>query len=189
MHPPIFLQITIFLMEEHIMLDLFFLIIALACLVAIIILASKMTKIKNCNFDERQEIFQGRAYKYAFFAYLIYGAGYGAVSSLLEKDFMTTPTALLVGMYISLMIFAVYNIWNDSFLSFNQKPVNHISLFSAVTICCGVSGISAIIDGSIIENGVLTLDCIGVISSIAFATILITMLIKIIVNKKAEQEG
>ncbi|MEE1280998.1 MAG: hypothetical protein UHK60_01920 [Acutalibacteraceae bacterium] len=171
------------------MTDFLLLIIILIFLIAFVLIISKVAKNKNCNFDERQEIIRGRAFKYAYFAYLIYGAGYGAVSSLLEKDFMTTPTALLVGMYISLIIFAVYNIWNEAFFAFNQKPVSYILIFSITTISSGLSGIDSIIDGSIIENGSLTLDCIGVISSIAFATILITMLIKIIVNKKAEQEG
>lgn len=171
------------------MTDLLLPIIILIFLVALVLIISKLTKNKNCNFDERQELIRGRAFKYAYFAYLIYGAGYGAVSSLLEKDFMTTPTALLVGMYISLIIFAVYNIWNEAFFAFNQKPISYILIFSITTLCSVFSGISAIIDGSIIENGLLTLDCIGVISSIAFATILITMLIKMILNKKAEQEG
>ena len=171
------------------MTDLLLLIIIFIFIFALILIVSKFSKNKSYNFDERQEIIRGRAFKYAYFSYLIYGAGYGAVSDLLEKDFMTTPTSFLVGMYISLIIFAVYNICNEAFFAFNQKPVSYILIFSITTLCSGFSGISAIIDGSIIENGVLTLDCIGVISSIAFATILITMLIKIIINKKAEQEG
>ena len=171
------------------MTDLLLPIIILVFLVAFVLIISKLTKNKNCNFDERQELIRGRAFKYAFFATLIYEAGYGMVSSLLEKDFMTTSTALLVGMYISLIIFAVYNIWNEAFFAFNQKPVSYIVIFSITTICSVLSGIDSIKDGSIIENGLLTIDCIGLISSITFATILITMLVKMIINKKAEQEG
>lgn len=171
------------------MTDLLLPIIILIFLVAFVLIISRLTKNKNCNFDERQELIRGRAYKYAFFTYLIYGVGYSAVSSLLEKDFMTTSTAFMVGLYISLIVFAVYNIWNDSFFAFNQKPVSYISLFFIVTICSGIGSITSIRDGSIIENGSLTLDCIGTVCAIAFAIILITMLIKMILNKKAEQEG
>jgi hypothetical protein len=171
------------------MTDLLLLIIIFIFIFAFILIVSRFAKNKNCNFDERQEIIRGRAYKYAYFAYLIYGAGYGAVSSLLEKDFMTTSTAFMVGLYISLIVFAVYNICNEAFFAFNQKPVSYILIFSITTLCSGYSGITSIIDGSIIENGVLTLDCIGVISSITFAIILIAMLLKMIINKKAEQEG
>ena len=171
------------------MTDFLLIIITLVFMVTFILIVSKFSKNKSYNFDERQEIIRGRAFKYAYFSYLIYGIGYSAVSDLLEKDFMTTPTSFLVGMYISLIIFAVYNICNEAFFAFNQKPVSYILIFSITTLCSGFSGISAIIDGSIIENGVLTLDCIGVISSITFAIILIAMLLKMIINKKAEQEG
>ncbi|MEE0061443.1 MAG: hypothetical protein UE295_11505 [Acutalibacteraceae bacterium] len=156
---------------------------------ALVLIVSKLAKNKSCNFDERQELIRGRAFKYAFFSILIYVAGYGVISALFEKDFMTTPAALYAGIYIALVIFAVYNIWNESFFALKQTPIPFIVLFSITTICSGYGGISSIKDGSIIENGLLTFDFMSLVASIAFAVIVITILIRLIINKKSEQEG
>ena len=171
------------------MMDYLLPILILVFIFAFVRIISTRAKSKGCGFDERQELIRGRAFKYAFFSILIYVASYGPISALLEKDFMTTSTALFVGIFIALIVFAVYNIWNESFFALKQTPINFILLFSITAICSGYSGICSIRDGSIMENGLLTLECMSVVASIAFAIIVITMLIKIIINKKAEQEG
>lgn len=163
--------------------------ITIAAALFIVIFIAVLAKKKSCSFDERQELIRGRAFKYAFFSILIYVIGYGAISLMLEKDFMTTSAALFTGVFISFVIFAVYNIWNESFFALKQAPINFILLFSSTAICSGYTGICSIKDGSIMENGLLNFECLSIVSSIAFVIVVITILIRLIINKKAEQEG
>lgn len=152
-------------------------------------ITARLFKKQKPKFDERQELVRGKAYKNAFLAVISYGALYISASLLIEKEFLTTSVALMIGMFIGLVVYAVYSIWNEAFFSLNDTPKTYIILLICTAFLNAQSGINAIIDGSIIENGTLALDSISLICAISFTIILMTMLIKIVFNKKAEQEG
>lgn len=152
-------------------------------------IVARLFKKQKPKFDERQELVRGKAYKHAFLAMLIYGALYISCSLLIEKEFLITSVALIIGMFIGLVVYAVYSIWNEAFFSLNDTPKTYIILLICTAFLNAQSGINTIVDGSIIENGTLALDSVSLICAVSFTIILMTMLIKIVINKKAEQEG
>ncbi|MEE1124923.1 MAG: hypothetical protein UHK60_01925 [Acutalibacteraceae bacterium] len=169
----------------------FFTIFFIIIIIALIIISILKIKNKKSNFDERQELVRGKAYKYAFFSMAIYGAIYLLCSMFIEKEFLTASMALIIDMFIGLVVSGVYSIWNEAFFTLNikQSPKAYIVLLIWVTLLNSYTGISAIIDGNIIENGTLSTASISLIGSISLTIILITILIKFIVNKKAEHKG
>ena len=152
-------------------------------------ITARLFKKQKPQFDERQELIRGKAYKNAFLAVISYGALYIGASLLIEKEFLTTSVALIIGMFVGLVVYAVYSIWNEAFFSLNQTPKGYIILLICTAFLNAQSGINTIIDGSIVANGTLALESISLICAISFSIILMTMLVKIVVNKKAEQEG
>lgn len=155
-------------------------------LILLVVITVKLMKKQKCNFDERQELMRGKAFKYAFFSILIYGATYTIISATLEKDFMTTAAALIIGMFIGLIVFAVYNIWNEAFFSLDKTPKAYISIMIITTVLSGYNGIISIKNGSITENGMLSIDSVSLACAITFTIILITTLVKMLYNRRAE---
>lgn len=152
-------------------------------------ITARLLKNQKPQFDERQELIRGKAYKNAFLAVISYGALYISASLLIEKEFLTTSVALIIGMFVGLVVYAVYSIWNEAFFSLNQTPKTYIILLICTAFLNAQSGINTIIDGSIVANGTLALKSISLICAVALTIILMTMLVKIVINKKAEQEG
>lgn len=158
-------------------------------ILALAFIISKLLKNQQQKFDERQQIVRGKASTYAFKAMMIYGALYLICSQLFEIEFLTTSVALMIDMFVGLVVYAIYSIWNEAFFSLNETPKKHIMILILAFVLNAFNAITSIIDGEIIENGMLTLNSITLICAIAFTVVLTTLLIKIILIKKSELEG
>ncbi len=158
-------------------------------ILAVAFIISRLLKNQAQNFDERQEMIRGKAYKYTVKVMIIYSGLYVCCSQLMEKEFLITSVALILGMFIGLVAFAVYSIWNEAFFSLDRTPKLSIFVLIAIVLLNSEDAISTITNGNLIENGTLTLESVTLMCAIAFVVILSTLLIKIAINKKAEQEG
>ncbi|MEE1075928.1 MAG: hypothetical protein UHY68_01525 [Acutalibacteraceae bacterium] len=158
-------------------------------ILALAFIVSKLSKNQQQKFDERQQIVRGKAFTYAFEAMLIYSALYLSCSQLFEIEFLTTSVALMINIFIGLVVYGIYSIWNEAFFSLNEPPKKHTIILILAFVLNAYNAVAEIIDGKIIENGMLTLNSVTLLCAISFTIILVTMLLKIIINKKAEQEG
>ena len=110
--------------------------VAVGILVGIIIviiclkLTNKNHKVKT-EYDERQLIIRGRAYRYAFYTVIIYECcmlvlGIGEIT-LPIKDYMLHFGGICLGC----VVLACYSIWNDVYWGLNNSPKRYIALFAA----------------------------------------------------------
>ena len=158
----------------------------LITLVVPVLITSKLRKNQTPKYDERQEIVRGKAYKYAFFTMLIFGALYMYCSLFVGRELLLASVALMIDMFIGLVVYVVYCIWNEAFATINGISKSYI-IFLACTVVLNLgNAIGTIKDGSIIANGTLTLDSISLVCAISLTIVLVTMLVKKLMNREAE---
>ena len=160
--------------------------ISLIAIVVIVFITTKLRKNQTPKYDERQEIVRGKAYKYAFFTMLIFGALYMYCSLFIESEFLLASVALMIDMFIGLVVYGVYCIWNEAFATINGIPKSYI-IFLVCTVVLNLgNAIGTIKDGSIIANGTLTLDSISLVCAVSLTIVLVTMLVKKLMNREAD---
>ena len=111
----------------------------------------------KCKYDERQQLVQGRAFKYGFFSWMIFD-GFCILADIgLEVTWMDRPMVLFCGMLVGITVYASYSIWHDGYFSLNDKPRQVLSMLVAITILNIICAIRQIhVHRSLLENGVLS---------------------------------
>lgn len=105
----------------------FALMIGSVILVALIILKTRGDNSAG-RYDERQVIARGRAFKYAFFAALIYYLIYCCILIYIDDKWLQMICTGL-GLFVSVTVFAVNAIWNDAYVSFREKSGSYLTIF------------------------------------------------------------
>ncbi len=156
---------------------------------ALLLTLSKNGTDYKCKYDERQELLQGRAFKYAFYTLLIYLVfliffAMGNIRIPAEQS-----VVLSFGVIFSISVFAVYSIWKEAYFSLNENKVKLFWSFSLFLLFNLIIGIWCISSDPVIENGVLTYRCINLFLGIWGIFILIGIFIKQILSKREELQS
>lgn len=128
------------------------------------------------QYDERQIIGRGQAYKRAFFALLVYNVVYACVDSG-GITWCEPGVGMVIGIFWSVTIFAITAISKDAFGGIYTKPKSIILLFLLIIVVQSICFVAECIDGNLIENGILTMRFISLFNAICFAVILAVYLI------------
>ncbi|MBE6765674.1 MAG: hypothetical protein E7546_07365 [Ruminococcaceae bacterium] len=131
--------------------------VVVACLLAVIV------KSKNpARYDERQKQVQAKAHKVSYYLLMILLVIYAIVDSCAK--FCDTMTGVFICVCISIAVYASICIWGDAYTALGQ---NSTSLAISLLLVGGISLITAISnlsDGSVIENGLLTVGSLSFIA-------------------------
>ena len=151
----------------------------------------KMTKKDHslkCKFDERQELVRGVGFKYAFFTLLVYNFLSAMLGDLVfEKPIMDNATILMLGAILSIMVYAIYCIWNEGYLSLNENPRRIMVAFTVLGVINIVFGMHSIFEKELIENGILTFHCINLVVGTILLVIVSVLALKRALNKKEDE--
>lgn len=139
-------------------------------------------KIFSCEYDERQELIRGRAFKYGFLAMMVYFAVFGIGSGILDHELVPTRILCVIGIGIGLTVFAVYAIWHDAYYALKEKPTAYIVLFLAVIVLNVFAAVRFWVGH---EPGVSPVS-MNLIFAAVFLVILIVQLMKMAKDKKEE---
>lgn len=139
-------------------------------LVIIIAILRKGNK-EKCHFDERQQSARGRAYQIGFFTMMIYFGIYGLVD-MLGVVWCETSIGLFIGILIGVAVFALTAIRNDAYLAINENIKTFSALGIIVVVVETVVTVLDFLDGSIIDNGKLTTNSIGMFVGLLWLVIL-----------------
>lgn len=159
--------------------------------ILVVILLLKITKTNGkirCEFDERQEALRGKGFKYAFFTLL----GCNCIYGFLWTGFGNLPidagTFMILAVLIGIGVYATYCIWRDCYFSLNE---NRSKLMIVFAVCGGsnlVIGISNLLHGKGIENGVMNYRCINLFCGLLFVEIFIALLLRHFRNEESCEE-
>ena len=111
-----------------------------------------------CNeYDERQKLAQGKAYKWSYFTllgYLLLGGLFDLATGIRWCDLYTF---VFMGVFLSLAVFIVLCLQMDAYVSFRQRPkqaVLVLLVIAAMNLIPGIINIST--PGVLIADGMLT---------------------------------
>lgn len=159
-----------------------FLLGALAGLIAVAILCSKKN---NNNFDERQLVARGDAFKCGFIAALSY-IGVSEILTMLIGEWIETSTNLAFGIAIPALAFGLTCVLKNAYIGLkqNQKSVFIINFtLSILNIFTGLLNTSD--NGwNFIVDGLLTIDVRLIIGFILFVLTLVLLITDNIAKKK-----
>ncbi|MEE1411031.1 MAG: hypothetical protein U0J83_03315 [Bulleidia sp.] len=136
------------------------------------------------GYDERQEIIRGRGYKYGFLTLVFL-----ETVILLSKDFfMDIPIEfcllMMACVMIGCLVTILYWIWRGAYWQLRERPLPFALLMMFVIIV----QIYGIMKNPIVANGMVIWDGgIFVFTLLDFTIILINVIAKGIMEKKAEQ--
>jgi len=165
-------------------------IITLTALIAVFFVAAiifllffaKHKGVFSKEYDERQIIGRGHAYKVAFFTLLAYNLVCAIIDSCGIK-WCDPSVGLLIGLFVSVTVFAVTAITKDALHGIHTQSKSVISVFLLVCVVNTINFVAQCINGSVIKDGVLSLGFIPLAAAVCFAVMLIAFLIH---NKKAK---
>lgn len=111
----------------------------------------------KCKYDERQQLVQGRAFKYGFFGWMLFDAFCILADLGLEVRWMDRASLLFSGMLVGITVYASYSIWYDGYFSLNQKPAQVLSILVSIAVLNAVCAVRQIyVHQGLLENGVVS---------------------------------
>lgn len=159
--------------------------IILMIIAMVLLVSRKSTSAKNIDFDERQLMVRGKAYKYGFFTALLGLAALIFCNSVFQFDMMLLGAGACL--FTGLTVFAVYCIWNDAFLSFRQKPSSYLFSGGIVIICNGAGIVKRLAEGTGLYEMLSDVFCLNMLCAAAFVVIEATIVIKLIATRRENE--
>lgn len=148
-------------------------VLLLLLLVAAILLIARRGK--GNEYDERQLVERGRAFQSA---YLTLGI-YTIFCAVIESDGVQcfTPGVLpMIGLFLSVTVFAVTAIRHDALSGLHTKPKDAIRLWLLIIVVQLVCFVLDWRDGDVVRDGVLTLSVISLVNAVCFLVMLVVYL-------------
>lgn len=152
------------------------------------VVAKRRGKCANAQFDERQVVARGRAYRYAFFTVLFYLLAWGLFELAADVRLWDTYTGCFLGVFLSVTVFAVMAILNDAYFAVNEKPAIYLGIFALVTVLnLGIGAWNLATGGApIVEHGMLTYHSVNLLVGGMFLVILIVAAIRVWQGKRED---
>ena len=154
----------------------------------LMVVTKRRGKSANAQFDERQVVARGRAYRYAFFTVLFYLLGWGLFELAADIRLWDTYTGCFLGVFLSVTVFAVVAILNDAYFAVNEKPATYLGIFALVTVLNLGIGVWNLVTGGdpIVEHGMLTYHSVNLLVGGMFLVILIVAAIRVWQGKRED---
>ena len=165
-------------------------IIGAALLVLAFVMLVKRRGLSRHRYDERQELEQGRGFRYAFFTMLVTLG----VALMLESTGATAGKGLLfyaACIFISLVVYVIYCIWHDCYIALNEKRGVAMAILGVIGVVNLVLGLSNVLSNGFYEsNGRISVSVLNLMCAAALFVIAIAGVIRSITerNTAAEEE-
>jgi len=169
---------------------------ALGAFVAVIIgvlfifAMKKYTKTDNslkCKYDERQQLVRGTGFKYGFFTLIFYNVAAAFLISVEKRQYVEHAALLLAGILLGVFIYGAYCIWNESYFSLNENPKRVIIVFALIALLNFGVGYRGFLHGVLIEDGMLTVNCLNIFCGVLVLMLFFVMVAKHICKEKEEK--
>ena len=167
---------------------LFGIIIGAALLTLALAAIVKKKGLMRQRYDERQELEQGRGFRYAFFAALVSG-GTALVIDLMGLVPDRKMSVFYAGsLFIGIIVYVVYCIWHDCYIALNEKRGFVVALLGAIGIINLVIGISGICtNGWYDDKGNVHTTVLNLMCAVMCFVIAIAGLIRVLTNLRSSR--
>ena len=135
------------------------------------------------QFDERQELLRGQAYKNAFVCMTLIGIAFFFLLDILPDFGISGSAALVITVFAGLLIFAVECVWKEAFFSLHQHPKKLLILYVIIGVINTFNGCVNLREENVGRElpplpGMIMLSCGILFLAVAAAIILRTYVIR-----------
>lgn len=163
--------------------------IIIVLMAALIYAANKQRKQDGyVDYDERQLLIRGNAFKYGFYAVCLYGTVYFLFTRSTEMALMQDGVAAFLGVLLGVAVFAVYSVLNGAQFTKSSPMRSFLILYGLVIVMNLVSTGLHIHAHDFIRDGVLTDAIIYPAVALTFLAAFIATLVQGIRDRKEEAE-
>ena len=151
------------------------------------LIARKAVKTKtSVKYDERQTLARAQAYSVGFFTILLYCVFYALLSAL-DIRWCEDAVGMFLGCFCGITAFVITAIRHDAYFGINEDAGTVMKLGAVIVFFCLVGGIISVIDGKLIEDGLLTGVALDFAVCVMWLVIIITY--KLHSRKAAAEEA
>lgn len=161
-----------------------------------------MRKCKTGNYDERQMLARGKAYKYAFFTLMFYVLIAQTLYEVCNVALFSSFGGMWLGVCAATGVFVVSCVWMDAYISLSENKKGVLMLFTGIAvinlivsiigICRGEASIfetmKAVKDEELMELTTLSVGSVNLTCAILFIVICIAIVLKALSESKEDLE-
>ncbi|MBQ1404532.1 MAG: hypothetical protein IIY85_04535 [Lachnospiraceae bacterium] len=122
------------------------------------------------EYDEMQKLARGQAYKYAFYAVMIYEALVCWLSMGIELP-AEQSVIHFFGIFVGITVQACYCIWKDAYIGLNTNLKRYIILVTVASVLNLLAAFMAWKAGELFVDGKFQLQTINLLCGLMFAAI------------------
>ena len=119
---------------------------------------------------------------------MIFSALYGLAVVTVERPLMADGVSALIAMFVGIAVFAVESIVRDAFFTAKNRPKSYIILYIAVILSQIVNIIGNIREGTLIQDGVLTMNVLPIVCGVVFTIVLAAIIVKTVRQPKEDED-
>lgn len=164
----------------------------LPVLVIIVVIALFFAFVRNTagkkrsrQYDERQILARGKAYKCGFLALCICLLMTMMAESVFKLDMSYVGASACL--FVGLCVVAVYSIWHDAFFSMRQKPGLYLLLCLLIVGCNGIAPVTHYLEGERLAEILHSVVCLNITCALCFLVVGVTILLKMLLQEKGEE--
>ena len=140
------------------------------------------------RYDERQAQARANAAKLALEVLAALMLVNGFVREILQTawagPFLEAGTLLMV----AATVYGLRCVWTDAYFSLRERPKTWARIFAVMTVLNAALGIVAIVDGDVLEDGLLTYRAANLMIAAMFVALLIAVALKRRKDRREEAE-
>ena len=148
-------------------------------------------QVAGSRYDERQEVEQGRSFRYAFYAAMVtVGVSLIIDSMGIFADGMSS-VFYAASIFIGLMVYVIYGYWHDCYIALNEKKGFTITLLLIIGVINLVIGLSSLNrDGWLNETGHMNTADLNFLCGATAILLVVAGLIRFVTEKlSAKDDG
>lgn len=141
---------------------------------------------KPAQFDERQVLISGKGAEYGLTTIAFAAVAMALWDAAGLPQFAQPSVLLILATILGILVYGVYRIWHGAYFVVNGNKKFITALLGVYTVISLFAGISDLLDGKIIENGLMTHHCLMLTASIMGLFWLTTIGLKALKDRKDE---
>lgn len=135
------------------------------------------------KYDERQRIEQGRACQYAYITLICYLVACLFLNTVFGIVWCDNTFGLLLGVAFSVSVFLAYCVFQDAYFSINDNKTGAMISVNVIGLAQLLLGIEHIVDGDIIQNGIITDNAINLL----FFVVILLLDVFVFIRKRLDK--
>ena len=140
------------------------------------------------EYDERQLAQRGIAFQRAYVTLLVLLLGNGILTGVLDRPWAQPGVETFLLALTSVAVFVVECVRRDAYFTVAQTPKRYLWIIGAVVACQIPATVLHAVEGTFVEEGLLTIDVLAPAVMVLFAIVLAVLLVKQRSDKAEDEE-